>query len=124
MNIGYVNLSWTRDWPMLDFKVDFTLDFSQTEVDLNFEFDYGIVLWESDDGEPFGGGDDIVYTRPNEVINPASTTETISRVLRVAPDELDTESGNEEIWAEVYAKNLTTGGGVISRKSDLWHIDE
>jgi hypothetical protein len=118
MNIGNVNLDVHQDLNGWDFKVDYTLNFAQTEVDSDFVFEHAVVLWESDKGEPFGGDDDKLWTLLGQFINPDSTTESISRSFsNSSSGSLDTESGGEEIWAEVYARNSTTAGQVTSRRS-------
>jgi hypothetical protein len=100
--------------------VDYTLNFSQAEVDANFEFEHGVVLFELDAGEPFGGGDGPLYVIDNQVDNPNRTTLPFSRPFTdILGTDLNTELGAEEIWAEVYARNRTTAGQVISRKSPV-----
>jgi hypothetical protein len=123
MNIGNVNVAVSEDAAGWDFKVDYTLNFSQTEVDSNFEFEHAVVLWEYDGDDLIPNDDDKLWTLTNAVINPSFTSVPISRTFPNLPgDSLDTEEGGEEIWAEVYARNRTTAGGVLNKRSALVHI--
>jgi hypothetical protein len=123
MNIGNVNVEVHYDSMGWDFKVDYTLNFDQTEVDSNFEFEHAVVLWENDGDSLIPNDDDKLWVLPNAVINPRSTSVPVSRTFPNLPgDSLDTESGSEEICAEVYARNRTTAGGVLNRRSELVHI--
>ena len=120
MEIGPVELLVSQDGDDFDFTINFSLSFSQAEVDGPFEFEHGIVFWEGDAGEPFGGGDDKLFTVPNRTINPSSTFVPLSRNQPLT--FTGTELGGEEVWAEVYARNKTTGGQVISRRSPVLQL--
>jgi len=122
MQIGPIELLVSQDGTNFDFTINYSLNFSQTEVDQNFVFEHQIVFWESDSDEPFGGGDDDLFHVQREFSDPDSTVERFSFIVGATADELDTELGGEEIWAEVYARNSTTAGQVISRKSPLLNL--
>jgi hypothetical protein len=117
MQIGPVELLVSQNGSNFDFTINYSLNFSQVEVDQNFEFEHQIVFWESDADEPFGGGDDDLFHVEREFTNPDSTVERFSFIVSATEDELDTEIDGEEIWAEVYARNSTTAGAVTSRKT-------
>lgn len=82
-------------------RVTYTAKFSQFEVN-NFNFRDGFVLWEDD---PFND-DQITGVVGVSVFNPntMSVTRTLSAVVN--QDDLDTEIGQEEIYAKVRLRNL------------------
>ena len=81
--------------------VRYTARFSQFEVN-NFNFRDGFVLWEDD---PFEN-DQITGVVGVSVFNPAALSVNRTMTAVVSGDDLDTEIGQEEIFAKVRLRNL------------------
>lgn len=95
----------TNNW---DMTVKYTAQFSQFEVTTgNFTFRDGFVLWEDDSGSVFGGGDDqLTGVVAVSTFNPSARTMNRTLTFRIDGDKLDTELGQEELYAIVRLRNI------------------
>jgi hypothetical protein len=88
------------------FEVSYTLLFDADEIGLKFDED--AKLWEDDSNAPFGGGDDAVTAYQQPPRRFTATDRVMDRTFRVdaSDDQVDTESGNEEIYAQIWLRRV------------------
>jgi hypothetical protein len=129
-NIDNAQLSVTTSGNWFEFTLKWRCSFVPEEA--NFLFDTNWALFEKDVGELFGGPDDEVegtvspgvHSAHSDVkrfkpvdINPANPrvvefTETRSWHR----EDVDTESGNEEIYANAHLRNITLNESIEDMK--------
>ncbi|MFI1067759.1 hypothetical protein ACH4TC_38500 [Streptomyces spororaveus] len=91
------------------FRVEYTMQYSDTELTFPEGFADSLALNESDDGEIFGGGDDNLINVGVTTFMPRSTFETRVITFSATADQLGTESGGEEIYAVVHHRRNIDG---------------
>ncbi|KIF03374.1 hypothetical protein PL81_24530 [Streptomyces sp. RSD-27] len=92
-------------------EVTIEFDVAFRENELGLEFNDAVKLWEDDHGNIFGGGDDEIMPYP---IPDTFTADDfiVSRQwnLTAFRDQLDTESGDEELKAQIWLRRADMGG--------------
>lgn len=88
------------------FEAQYTILFRGDE--LQKQFDEDAKLWESDSGAIFGGGDDQVTAYQQPPMRFTATDSVMERSFPIdAPnDVVDTEPGNEEIYAQIWLRQV------------------
>jgi hypothetical protein len=101
-SLGIKRLANSPNW---EISVEYTAAFAPNE--LNIEFTDAIKIWEWDEGEAFGGGNDVIkpYEPTHEKFRPQTQTVFRRRTRMVTTDDLNTESGVERIRAQVWLGN-------------------
>jgi hypothetical protein len=103
----------------IGFVVNATFQFDSAEVRSGFTYGWRVTLWESDRGEVFGGGDDLLFEGKVNFFTPSSTTMIGTSRIRIDTNALGTESGNEEIYASVAVWNESTDGLSWNQRSRI-----
>jgi len=92
----------------VEFRVTYTLLLNADEI---VSFDHAARLWESDRGEPFGGGDDQITAYPiPTTFQPSGQVSQQELFIRASREAADTESGGEEFYAEIWLRRTGSGG--------------
>ncbi|MEV4440444.1 hypothetical protein AB0K09_15750 [Streptomyces sp. NPDC049577] len=81
------------------FTVTYTAQFDPGEIGIQFH-EY-IFLRENDQGAPFGGGNDNLTSPEEKIFTATSQSMNRQRDIAIPRDVADTESGHEEIYAEI-----------------------
>ena len=96
-------------------KVTYTATFTNQEKNppLNYTFRDSIRIREDD---PFSD-DTVTGWVAASNFNPAANSVVRTLTAVVSGDDLDTELGGEEIYAQIRLRNFTTGGVPITKKT-------
>lgn len=92
-----------------EFTVEYTMRYTDEDRLFALGFAESMALWEKDDGEVFGGDDDLLFNIEIRTFRPARTVNTRQFVFTATADELGTESGGEEIYAVVHHRRNIDG---------------
>ncbi|MFD9010872.1 hypothetical protein [Streptomyces sp. NPDC059552] len=103
-----------------EFVVEYTMQYSQTELGFPEGFAHSLALRESDDGEIFGGGDDDLINIRVETFRPTSRFETRTFTFSASAERLGTESGGEEIYAVVHHRRNIDGVASQTRRTAIF----
>ena len=104
------------------FEISVSYIMTYTQQELSFEFADSLFLLESDAGEVFGGADDFLVNISPEVFRPRSTRETRTITFSATSEQLGTESGGEELYAQVHHVRKTPGAVVQTRATDIFPL--
>ncbi|MBT2481971.1 hypothetical protein [Streptomyces sp. ISL-94] len=107
---------------VFDFRVEYTMKYSDTELTFPEGFADSLALNESDAGEIFGGGDDHLININVQTFRPTSTFETRVFTFSATADRLGTESGGEEIYAEVHHRRNIDGIASQTRRTAIFPL--
>lgn len=101
-SLGIKRLAASPNW---EISVDYIAAFAPNEIGIKFTD--AIKIWEWDSGETFGGDNDVIkpYEGTHEEFTPTQPSMARHKVRRVTTDDLNTESGSEEIRAQVWLGN-------------------
>jgi hypothetical protein len=96
-------------------KVTYTATFTNEEKNppLNYTFRDSIKIWEDD---PFDD-DQITGWVGASNFNPSTNSVVRTLTAIVNGDDLDTEIGGEEVYAQIQLRNFTTGGVPVIKKT-------
>jgi hypothetical protein len=84
--------------------VTYTAVFTAEERNFPEGFADSVALRESDSGETFGGEDYLYLNFPIRTFRPSSEVVHRTRSVELSINQLDTEVGGEEIYAEVHLR--------------------
>ncbi|MEU9270028.1 hypothetical protein AB0E04_31870 [Streptomyces sp. NPDC048251] len=101
------------------FTVNATFNFDSAEVRSGFKYGWRVRILESDRGEPFGGGDDVIYDGKVFFFTVDSSQMFGKRTITLSPDALNTEAGNEELYVQVWIWNDSTDGQASGQNSEI-----
>ena len=107
---------------LFEFTVSYTMEYTQVELGFPEGFAQSLALHESDTGEIFGGADDDLLNLNIETFRPSFTTETRTFKFTRTADQLDTESGGEEIYATVHHRRNIDGVTSQTRNTAIFPL--
>jgi len=134
--IDNAQLSVTQGGNWFVFTLDWRCSFVPEET--NFVFDTNWTLMEKDVGEVFGGNDDVVDSTVSPHVHSAHSDVKRFKSVDLNPpnprvvefrdtrqwhrEDVDTESGGEEIYANVNLRNVTLDSFAPMGRSNLLNV--
>jgi hypothetical protein len=97
--------------------VTWVATFTPQEITGGFEFETWLTYWEWDDSDH-----DFILNTGVSRFRPSSVRLGFSHHANVPGDQLDTELGGEELRAQIFLRNHTTGSAPISRVTPILQI--